>query len=88
MSASGPAPASPSPPPPIPRGHIANFKTLQRAFSKGDVALVSARRATPTRDPVVLLCAIQRNPDGSLSLVPLAEMVSDDPFSLYEDPTA
>ena len=68
-------------------GHKANFKTLQRAFNKGDLALVSAVRKADKKD-VALVCAMQQNEDGTITPIPLAEMVNGNPFELYDDPTA
>lgn len=71
----------------IEEGYKANFETLQTAFANGDVALVETKRAG-TDEKVVLICAMQVNPDQTITPVPFAEMVSGNPFEMYEDPTA
>ena len=68
------------------KGHKANFKTLERAFENGDLALVSAIRKADKKH-VALVCAMQRNEDDTITPIPLAEMVNGNPFELYEDPT-
>jgi len=73
-------------PPRLADAHKANFETLERAFKNGDLALVSAIRKTD-KQAVALLCAMQVNEDETITPVPLAEMVNDNPFELYEDPT-
>ena len=73
-------------PPAVTEGYKANFKMLERAFKHGDLALVSAIRKAD-QQPVALLCAMQTNKDKTISPIPLAEMVSGNPFELYEDPT-
>jgi hypothetical protein len=67
-------------------GHKANFTTLKRAFTNGDLALVSAIRKADQKS-VALVCAMQTNEDGTITPMPLAEMVNGNPFELYEDPT-
>lgn len=68
------------------KGYKANFKTLERAFKNGDLALVSAIRKADQK-PVALLCAMQQNADDTIMPIPLAEMVDGNPFEIYEDPT-
>lgn len=73
-------------PPRLTPGHRANFTTLQQASDNGDLALVSARRASDGA-PVALVCALRREQDGAISPVPLAVMVEGNPYELFEDPT-
>ena len=75
-----PAPGS------IPAETIENFKTLQRALAHGHVALVSALRKED-KERKTLICAMSANEDGTITPVPLAEMIESDPFKIYEDPT-
>lgn len=74
-------------PKPLRAGERANFDTLLRAARQGDVALVSAIRKADKRN-VALVCAMQRNEDGTITPVPFAVMVEGDPFKLFADPTA
>lgn len=73
-------------PPALNKHHTANFKTLTKAFKRGDVALVSAIRKSD-QQPVALVCAMQHNEDNTLTPVPFAVMVEGNPFELFEDPT-
>lgn len=73
-------------PPKLTKGYKANFKTLLTAANSGDLALVSAIRIADNQ-PVALVCAMQRNPDETLTPIPLAVMVEGNPFELFRDPT-
>jgi len=73
-------------PPRLKKGYKTNFNTLLRAAERGDLALVSAVRAD-TNEPRALVCAMQRNEDGTITPVPFAEMIIGNPFELYHDPT-
>ena len=82
---------SPQPPPQLTKGQRENFNTLLRAVQQGDLALISARRKRDGK-PVAILCAMQRNEDGTISPVPLAlqfageELImNDDPIDRYEE---
>lgn len=70
----------------IPKGTVENFKTMQRALVNGHVALVSTFRKG-SKDQVTLICAMSANDDGTVTPVPLAEMIETDPYETYEDPT-
>jgi hypothetical protein len=63
-------------------GDKSNFETLQRAFSNGDVCLVSAKRANKD-ERVALICAVHRE-ETDFVLSPLAEMVTGNPYEEYE----
>jgi hypothetical protein len=73
-------------PPPLSDSYAANFKTLKKASDHGDIALVSAIRKADGK-PVALVCAMQRNPDETITPVPLAVMCEGNPFEDFEDPT-
>lgn len=73
-------------PGPLTDAQKANFVTLQRAERNKDLAIVSAIRKSD-RANVALIVAVQRDNNGSFSIVPLAEMINGDPYELYEDPT-
>lgn len=67
--------------------HIqSNFRTLERAFSNGDLALVLTIRKSDKK-PVAVVCAMQQNEDETITPIPLAEMIDGNPFEMYEDPT-
>ncbi len=63
-------------------GYRNNFATLQRATHDQRLCAVQSTRKADQAS-VVLICAV--NPDGGLA--PLAEMISGNPYELYEDPT-
>ena len=67
-------------------GDRTNFGTLLRAAGDGALALVSAIRKAD-QQPVALVCAMQHNPDDSITPVPFAVMVEGNPFDLFDDPT-
>lgn len=71
--------------PRLTKGQRANFEVLQRACQAGDLALVSVLRTDGT--PVAILCAMQRNDDGTISPVPLAYQFSGNPYEELQDPT-
>lgn len=50
-------------------GHRQNFNTLQQAFFAGDVALMECQLAA-TGEVVPVLCAANRQRDGSLEFAP------------------
>lgn len=76
----------PKTPPRLRRGDRQNFDTLLRAADDGALALVSAIRKAD-QHPVALVCAMQRNDDETITPVPFAIMIEDDPFQLFDDPT-
>jgi len=73
-------------PPALLPGYRDNFNTMLRASKEGDLALVSAIRKADKK-PVALVCAIQRNPDETMTPVPFAVMCEGNPFEDFEDPT-
>jgi len=76
----------PNTPPKLRKGDRANFQTLLRAAGDGALALVSAIRKAD-QQPVALVCAMQHNPDDTITPVPFAVLVEGNPFDLYDDPT-
>jgi hypothetical protein len=73
-------------PPRLRNGDRANFQTLFRAADDGALALVSAIRKAD-QQPVALVCAMQHNPDETITPIPFAVMVEGNPFELFDDPT-
>lgn len=67
-------------------GDKTNFNTLFKAAGRDDLALVSAIRKSDGAN-VALVCAMQRNDDGTITPMPLAVMVEGNPFDLFQDPT-
>jgi len=73
-------------PPPLTESSKHNFQTLRLAVEYEDVALMSAIRKSDGR-PVALICAMNREADGQVLPVPIAEMINGNPYELYFDPT-
>lgn len=71
----------------LPPGDKANYETIKRAALDGNLALISAVRKAD-RARVSLLCAMSRiRGQSDLRPMPLAVMIEDNPFELFEDPT-
>ncbi len=64
-----------------------NFATLTRAFRQGHVALVDVLRLKD-RKKIAAVCAIQPNPDGTITMIPLAALVEGNPFVEFAPPKA
>jgi hypothetical protein len=62
-----------------------NFNNLRRAFRAGDAALMECQLAA-TGETVPVLCAANRQSDGSVSFVPFAMFFADDPYHLVNPP--
>ncbi len=84
VSRTFPGPPDTSPPPEIAEGFGKNFETMLLAAADGKLALVSARYNSGR--PAVLVCAMQTNPDRTISPVPFAVMVDGNPFEMFQDP--
>lgn len=65
-------------------GFIANFETLTRAFAHDAVCIMECTRAQ-TGEPVILICAVNHTGEN-FEFVPFAEMVSGNPYELYNPP--
>jgi hypothetical protein len=76
----------PTAPPKLRKGDRTNFQTLLCAADDGALALVSAVRKAD-QQPVALVCAMQTNPDDTITPLPFAVMVEGNPFELFDDPT-
>ena len=70
---------------PITKGYKANFDTLIRAAKHSDLALVECQDKT-TRQPVYVACAMQREPDGEISMIPIARMFDGNPYDELNPP--
>lgn len=66
-------------------GHRKNFETLQEAFNAGDVALMECQLAT-TGEPVAVICAANRLPDGEIEFAPFAMLFNDNPHRTFNPP--
>lgn len=62
-----------------------NFETMRRAADNGDIALMDARRKADGKS-VALVCATQREADGSITIVPLAVMIEGSPYEMFDPP--
>lgn len=68
----------------ISEGYKANYATLKRAFAAGDVALMEVQEVATGSERVVL-CVVNRT-DDEVEFVPVAVMVWDDPYTLFNPP--
>ena len=66
-------------------GHRRNFNTLQQAFFAGDVALMECQLAA-TGEVVPVLCAANRQRDGSLEFAPFAMLFNGNPYEILNPP--
>lgn len=70
----------------IPNHYRQNFNTMLSAAKAGRLALVSCIEKA-TQQPVMAVCAMQANEDGTITPVPFARLFDDNPFETLEDPT-
>lgn len=73
-------------PGPITAGEKEMFGTLGLAYENGDLALVSMIRKSDQKR-VSVICVMSWNADGTISPLPIAEMMDENPYEKYEDPT-
>ncbi len=66
-------------------GHRRNFNTLQQAFFAGDVTLMECQ-LTATGEVVPVLCAANRQQDGSLEFAPFAMLFNGNPYEILNPP--
>lgn len=71
----------------IMEGEKTNFNTLCRAVKSGDIAVAVCTRKTDMAEKLVL-CAVNREVDGDLSMVPVAELIDGNGYELYDPPAA
>ena len=69
----------------LPTGHRTNFETLRTAFDNGDVALMECQLAA-TGEPVAVICAANRQPDGAVAFAPVAMLFNGNPCDLLNPP--
>lgn len=67
-------------------GDKANFDTLVKALASGDAALVETTD-NATGEYRALICAINKHGD-EIEMIPLAVMVTGNPYADYTDPIA
>ena len=60
-------------------GYKANFDTLLRAARAGDLALLECR-SVARGEPVSVVCAANRLPEGAIEFVPLATLFDGNPY--------
>jgi hypothetical protein len=66
-------------------GHRQNFHTLQQAFRAGDVALMECQLAA-TGEAVPVICAANRQSDGSVEFAPFAMLFNGNPYEMLNPP--
>lgn len=62
-----------------------NFETLQQAFQNGDVALMECQLVA-TGEPVAVVCAANRQGDGSVEFAPFAMLFPGNPYEMLNPP--
>jgi len=70
---------------PLLTGHRQNFETLQTAFINGDVALMECQSRV-TGEPVAVICAVNRQPEGDFEFVPFGLMIDGNPYEMLNPP--
>jgi len=63
-----------------------NFHLLQEAQDHNSLALVESYK-TETGESVYLVCAVRKDVGPEYTIIPIAEMISGDPYSKYADPS-
>ncbi len=63
----------------ITRGYKQNFETLLRAIANKAACLMECKDAK-TGEPVIAVCALQREADGAFTMVPIAKMFDGNPY--------
>jgi len=66
-------------------GDRANFETLKRACANGDLALLECKDKA-TGEYRAVICAVNRDDDGTVMMVPFGHLATDNPFEAYEPP--
>jgi len=66
-------------------GYKANFETFKRAFDAGHVALVECKDSR-TGEKVAALCAISRDDQGMIDIVPFARLHSIEDLNTLQPP--
>lgn len=66
-------------------GYAPNFNTLARAITDGNAAIVEALDIRTNRRAVIVV-ALQRNPDESIQMVPLAQLLDGNPYEYLASP--
>jgi hypothetical protein len=66
--------------------HQASFKTIQRAFANGQVALVECRLRR-TGEMVAVICGVYPLGPGESVFIPLAQLFPDNPYDTIEPPS-
>lgn len=62
-----------------------NFNTLLKAAENGHLALMECKDAK-TGESLAVLCAANRNEDGSVDFVPFGHMAPGNPYEAYLPP--
>lgn len=67
-------------------GYKTNFETLISAAKNDDLCLLECQDAV-TGKPVITVCAVMRDTDGTIQLAPFAKMFDGDPYEELIPPT-
>lgn len=70
----------------IPDAYRTNFNTLLKAAQNGDLCLAESRDAK-TGEPRYLICAVFKDAEDMINIVPFGHLCNGNPFEEYLDPT-
>lgn len=70
----------------INKAHQHNFETLLRAADNGDLCLLECTDWA-TGKPVMAVCAVQQDADGSVAFVPIAKLFDGNPYEEIAPPS-
>lgn len=66
-------------------GHKRNFDTLQKAFANGDACILECFDKL-IGEKVAVICAANREEDGSIAFVPFAALHNGNPYERFLPP--
>ena len=66
-------------------GYKNNFASLKSAFENGDVGMLECVDKL-TKKEVAVICAITKDADGMVTMVPFAKMFDGNPYDELEPP--
>jgi hypothetical protein len=67
--------------------HSKNFETLLKAMEDGNIALMDCK-LRETGESVAVICAVNQDADGGVTMVPMAGFFNGNPYDLLSPPDA
>lgn len=71
---------------PLASHHKANFDTIIKAAGNGDLAVMSLVRVSDGKS-VAVLTIMQHEQDGGISIIPVATLCEDNPYTMFHPPS-